>query len=730
MTSILFAARRIAAGLLMVVGLAGASACAQTGQALILGPTVLNGTNSMEAQAAQAVGLTPVVVDNATWMSMSTADFAKYQVIVVGDPACSADPGLATAATMTTSVWGPAVNGNVIINGTDPVFHAEYGGKAGGQTLVYKSVAFAGNQTGKTGLYVSLSCEYISAYSPTHVPVLDALNDGEFDVQQVGCYNAVHIVATHPALAGLTDADLSNWYCSVHEAFTKWPADFQVLAIAEGAGATYTAADGTTGIPYIIARGAGLVAISNISLSPLTGNDSAGGTQVLTATVTTNTPTAGTPVAGKSVTFKVTSGPDAGLESTATTDANGTASFSLKNGGGLGTDAVTATFVDNAGRTETSPSASVVFSYSNPPVFAASTPAAGFSVWAGNPVSFSVQASDVDPGDTVTLSAGSLPMGATVSGLPMTGNPAQGSFSWTPSQTQGGTYPIAFTAKDLGGHTSVYTVPVTVKIDTTPPVLVPTVTGPHGLNGWFTGPVNVSWSVTDPESGIASSTGCGNAVVSTSTSGTAFTCSATNGAGLSSSQSVTVQMTTQPPTVTPVVSGTLGANGWYTSAVAVSWNVSDPIAPVTTTCPVTNITADTAGQTVTCTATNAAGLSTTQTVTVKEDKTKPTLIGMPTTAACSLWPPNHRLVTVANVSASAGVSGLLPGSFQVTGTSSEANGPFGPNVVINGGTVQLRAERNGDGSGRIYTITATALNEAGATTTATSTCVVAHDQGN
>jgi len=51
------------------------------------------------------------------------------------------------------------------------------------------------------------------------------------------------------------------------------------------------------------------------------------------------------------------------------------------------------------------------------------------------------------------------------------------------------------------------TVPVTVKIDLTPPVIVPTLTGTLVANGWYTGNVTVSWTMTDPESGIASSAG-------------------------------------------------------------------------------------------------------------------------------------------------------------------------------------------------------------------------------
>src|SRR5262249_38147346 len=82
-------------------------------------------------------------------------------------------------------------------------------------------------------------------------------------VHEVGCFNSSHIVVEDsPALAGLTDTILSNWSCSVHEAFDGFPtagsSPFIPLAIARSApgGGTLSFADGSSGIPYILARGA------------------------------------------------------------------------------------------------------------------------------------------------------------------------------------------------------------------------------------------------------------------------------------------------------------------------------------------------------------------------------------------------------------------------------------------------------------------------------------------
>src|SRR5205085_12558488 len=105
---------------------------------------------------------------------------------------------------------------------------------------------------GKTGAFISLSCYYHGTAANTPVPLLDGLGAGPFTVTGVGCFNDAHIVATSDALTGLTDATLSNWSCSVHEAFDSWPTlAFDVLAIAKGTPTVvYTAPDGTAGTPY------------------------------------------------------------------------------------------------------------------------------------------------------------------------------------------------------------------------------------------------------------------------------------------------------------------------------------------------------------------------------------------------------------------------------------------------------------------------------------------------
>ncbi len=72
----------------------------------------------------------------------------------------------------------------------------------------------------------------------------------------------------------------------------------------------------------------------------------------------------------------------------------------------------------------------------------------------GSTISFKVNAADSDSSETVTLTASSLPKGATFdpsTGSPTQGNPVQGLFSWTPSEGQGpANYLIKFVATDDG----------------------------------------------------------------------------------------------------------------------------------------------------------------------------------------------------------------------------------------------------------------------------------------
>ncbi|SFE62188.1 Cadherin-like beta sandwich domain-containing protein [Paenibacillus catalpae] len=120
------------------------------------------------------------------------------------------------------------------------------------------------------------------------------------------------------------------------------------------------------------------------------------------------------------------------------------------------------------------------------------------------------------------------------------------------------------------------------------------------------------------------------------------------------------------------------------------------------------------------------------TVTIQMDKTAPVL--SVTLDKTELWPANHKLVNV-----NAGVEGTdhTSGIASIVLTSITSNEPLaeGANADIQGadfGTLDLlfnlRAEHSGEGDGRTYTITYTAVDKAGNVTENSVIVAVPHDQ--
>lgn len=90
-------------------------------------------------------------------------------------------------------------------------------------------------------------------------------------------------------------------------------------------------------------------------------------------------------------------------------------------------------------------------------------------------------------------------------------------------------------------------------------------------------------------------------------------------------QSLSISADPTPPVISPVVAGTLGNNGWYTSTVTVNWSVVDNESAISaqTGCAQVSLSTDISGQTITCTASSSGGTAA-QTVTIKRDATAPT----------------------------------------------------------------------------------------------------------
>lgn len=157
----------------------------------------------------------------------------------------------------------------------------------------------------------------------------------------------------------------------------------------------------------------------------------------------------------------------------------------------VGTTVVSKTAVDFFIRLTTSPNQA--------PLFVAPTPADGtvINTTVGSLVSFDVAADDPDAGDTVTLSMLGKPGDATYTTT--SGNPATGTFSWTPTAT--GSVILTLTAQDqngLGATQRSITINVTDAVtDTTAPdcALTAMHKGP---------PASIEVTTQDSESGLAS----------------------------------------------------------------------------------------------------------------------------------------------------------------------------------------------------------------------------------
>jgi Bacterial Ig-like domain (group 1) len=87
-----------------------------------------------------------------------------------------------------------------------------------------------------------------------------------------------------------------------------------------------------------------------IVLSPISASNTVGQSHTVTATVTDSN---GNPIANQTVTFTITSGPNAGLTGSGVTDASGHATFTYTSSK-TGTDTIQASFVNSLGQTITS----------------------------------------------------------------------------------------------------------------------------------------------------------------------------------------------------------------------------------------------------------------------------------------------------------------------------------------------------------------------------------------
>jgi hypothetical protein len=214
----------------------------------------------------------------------------------------------------------------------------------------------------------------------------------------------------------------------------------------------------------------------------------------------------------------------------------------------------------------------------------------------------------------------------------------------------------------------------------------------------------------------------------------------TNNSGLA-----TFQVTADTVAPTSVASASPGANaaGWNKGNVSVSLSATDNAGgsgvrsityaiggtPTTVSGASTSFTVSSEGvTTISYFATDNVGdAEAAKTLVVRIDKPAPT--GSLSLSPNVLRPPNHRLV---RITPRLSTSDNLGGPVSVTGPTVTSNEPVNgrgdgntsPDWVVSGSTLQLRAERAGGGTGRIYTVTYTLTDQAGNSSTLSGTVTV------
>jgi hypothetical protein len=330
--------------------------------------------------------------------------------------------------------------------------------------VISDGIDFAGAQPGRTGLYFDVSCAGEISQPGVAASMMAQLSAGtgtwtEDDVPP--CGGNVAKIASTPKFDSLSTSDLEGWSCSVHESFPTFASDWSALAVATDTDSHPTCGTDTTvdppvdacGEAYVLIAGSGIVVSApNISLTPLTGTDPAGGSHTVTAHVTLS----GSPVQGQLVTFTVT-GQNNGASGTCVpasckTDASGNVTFTYADGNGAGADTILASFTDSGGSTQQA-SASETWTAgggNHPPVAnnqSVTTPE-------NTPVGVTLTASDADS-DPLTYTVLTGPAHGTLSG-------SAPALTYSPTAGYSGPDSFTFKANDGTADSNTATVSITV----------------------------------------------------------------------------------------------------------------------------------------------------------------------------------------------------------------------------------------------------------------------------
>ena len=182
---------------------------------LLYGPTEFT-----ESDVLAAAGHTVTTWDATAWAAATTAEFAAFDTIVVGDLSCSG-PTSASLQTLfdTQAAWGPALTGNIVVHGADPSCHE--GSAAGAGEFIETVVAWT---AGGSGTGASFSSDW-GVRSLDYIDVL-----GDFSSTLDHDETMTILDTSHPMWGGVTEADMYGWGNTHHSQIDVWPTDFDAIA--------------------------------------------------------------------------------------------------------------------------------------------------------------------------------------------------------------------------------------------------------------------------------------------------------------------------------------------------------------------------------------------------------------------------------------------------------------------------------------------------------------------
>ena len=134
-----------------------------------------------------------------------------------------------------------------------------------------------------------------------------------------------------------------------------------------------------------------------------------------------------------------------------------------------------------------------------------------------------------------------------------------------------------------------------------------------------------------------------------------------------------------PPVVTPLITGTLGTNGWYVTNVTVNWSVVDPESIILETqgCDARTLNNGHRRHVLSRATRRSDGGETTVTITIRIDKTGPVVTATPSRAPDSNGWYNHALsVGFTGTDATSGMDSCVP--------SQSYSGPDSANASVSG----------------------------------------------